>query len=272
MGARIRQWFSGGHHMPNLEILANRLLHILPPDGTQLPNATARTLLGQAIEEPIPGDTYFDVLDLFESRGQIRRGRGRGGVVRRIAVASANQPPPSLSENELMPSLQRYLELRFWRRLQLPDDAYWTVIDTSTGGARNGKWRRGDFTGVAIAPRAVLRGTDIELYTIELKAEGSGDIDASHEAQAQTRGSHYGYLVWHLPDRAKHQHRLSMVEQECQRLGIGLIVFSDPQDLDSWERKVLATRQPTYDKDIDDFLKTRLDGHEIRTIKARLAT
>jgi hypothetical protein len=171
-----------------------------------------------------------------------------------------------------MPSLQRYLEFRFWKWLQLPDNAYWKVIDTSTGGARDGQWRRGDFTGVAIAPQAVLRGTEVELYTFELKADDSGNIDAAHEAHAQTRGSHYGYLVWHTPDRTSHQKRLDMVEHECQRLGIGLIVFTDPQDLDSWIRKVLAKRQPTNDREIDDFLKSRLDGHEIRTIRARLST
>jgi hypothetical protein len=260
--------------MPNLQMLADRLLRILPSDGTQLPNDAVRTLLGQDIEQPITGDIYFDVLDLLETRGQIRRGRGRGGAVRRAEVASCSRAAArtSLTESQLMPSLQRYLELRFWRRLQLPDDAYWKVIDTSTGGACNGRWRRGDFTGVAIAPRAVLRGTDVELYTFELKAEVSGDIRAVHEAHAQTRGSHYGYLVWHVPDPAKHLKKIEVLEEECLRLGIGLIVFNDPQDLDSWERKISSVRQPTHDKDIDDFLKTRLDGHEIETIKARLAT
>lgn len=258
--------------MANLQNLADRLLHILPHDGSQVPNATARTLLGQAVERPITGEIYFEVLELLENRGQIKRGRGRGGAVRRVEEVHEPAALPSLSEKQLMPSLQRYLELRFWRRLQLSDDAYWTVIDTSMGGVRNGQWRRGDFTGVAVAPRAVLRGTDVELHTFELKAESSGNIDATHEAHAQTRGSHYGYLVWHLPDPAKHQRRLDLIESECQRLGIGLIVFSDPQDLDTWERKVLASRQPTHDKEIDEFLKTRLDGHEIKTIRERFAT
>lgn len=258
--------------MPNVQNLADRLLRILPPDGSQVPNATARTLLGQAVERPITGEVYFEVLDLLESRGQIRRGRGRGGAVRRAEAVDQAASLASLSEKQLMPSLQRYLEQRFWRRLQLPEDAHWTVIDTSVGGAQNGQWRRGDFTGVAIAPRAVLRGTDVELYTFELKAEGSGNINAAHEAHAQTRGSHYGYLVWHLPDRAQHQLRLDAVEAECQRIGIGLVVFSDPQDLDTWEREVLPTRQSTNEREIDEFLKTRLDGHEIKTIRDRLAT
>lgn len=257
----------------NLQVLAERLLLILPLDGSQVPNDTARILLGQAVEEPIAGETYFNVVELLERRGEIRRGRGRGGAVRR-ARPGAEEPPlrrePPLQEFQLMPSLQRFLELRFWRRLHLPEDAYWTVIDTSTGGAQNGQWRRGDFTGVAIAPRSVLPGKDVELYTFELKAAEAGNVAAVHEAQAQTRGSHYGFLVWHVPDRHNVRFRFDAVEQECQKLGVGLIVFSDPQDLDSWERKMPAARQPTNDAEIDEFLRTRLDMHEIRTIKARL--
>jgi hypothetical protein len=170
-----------------------------------------------------------------------------------------------------MPSLQRYLELRFWRRLELPDDAYWAVIDTSTGGAQDGQWRRCDFTGIAIAPRAVLNGNDIDLYSFELKAADSGNVAAVHEAEAQTRGSNFGYLVWHVPNRADVAARLDAVERECHRKGVGLIHFSDPQDLDSFDHRMVPTRQPTDPRAIDRFLASRLDGHEIQTIKSRLA-
>ena len=170
-----------------------------------------------------------------------------------------------------MPSLQRYLELRFWRRLELPEDAYWTVVDTSTGGAQNGQWRRCDFTGIVIAPRAVLGGNDVDLYTFELKAADSGNVPAVHEAEAQTRGSHFGYLVWHVPDRASVAARLDAVERESQRKGVGLILFSDPQDLDTFDHRMTPARQQTDARAIDQFLATRLDGHEMQTIKAKLA-
>ena len=81
--------------MVNVQNLADRLLHILPLDGSQVPNATARTLLGQAIERPISGEVYFEALDLLENRGQIRRGRGRGGAVRRAEAVNRPPGPPS---------------------------------------------------------------------------------------------------------------------------------------------------------------------------------
>ena len=260
--------------MPNPQVLAERLLQILPQDGSRMSNHEARTLLGRAVEEQIGRAVYFEVVALLEQSGLIRRARGRGGAVARIHPQRAHSeiPEPTLLEGQLMPSLQRYLELRFWRRLNLPDDAYWAVVDTSAGGAQNGQWRRCDFTGIAIAPRAVLHGSDVELYTFELKAESGGNVHAVHEAHAQTRGSNYGYLVWHVPNLSRVQQRLDSVEQECQRMGVGLILFRDPQDLDSWDHKMPAARQPTDDSQIDHFLATRLDMHEISTIKQRLGT
>ena len=101
--------------MPNLQVLAERLLLILPLDGSQIPNDTARTLLGQAVQEAIAGEIYFNVIELLERRGEIRRGRGRGGAVRRARPRAAEplRPERSLQEYQLMPSLQRFLEMRF---------------------------------------------------------------------------------------------------------------------------------------------------------------
>lgn len=259
--------------MPSLQVLADRLMHILPADGSRMLNHDARALLGRAVESPIEGETYFSVLAQLERDGEIKRARGPGGAVCRARPRSSlpAAPQPRFNEHRLMPSLQRYLELRFWTRLELPDDAYWTVIDTSTGGAQDGQWRRCDFTGIAITPRAVLNGIDIDLYTFELKAADSGNIAAVAEAEAQTRGSNYGYLVWHVPDRTAAASKLDAVERECQRKGVGLILFGDPQDLDSFDHRMTAARQPTDARSVDRFLASRLDGQEMQTIKARLA-
>ena len=98
--------------MPNLEVLADRLKHILPADGSQMPNDEARTLLGRAVEAPIEGETYFSVIALLERNGEILRGRGRGGAVRRAQpqMAEVATRERRLKESQLMPSLQRYLE------------------------------------------------------------------------------------------------------------------------------------------------------------------
>lgn len=259
--------------MPSLQVLADRLMQILPADGSRMGNDDVRTLLAREIQEPIEGDVYFNVLAQLERNGEIKRARGPGGAV---CLAKPRCPAPlppkrRFHEHRLMPSLQRYLELRFWKRLELPDDANWTVVDTSTGGIQDGQWRRCDFTGIAITPRVVLGGREIDLYTFELKAADSGSVPAVHEAEAQTRGSNYGYLVWHVPDRSSVAARLDAVERECHRKGVGLILFSDPQDLDSFDHRMPAARKPTDAGAIDRFLANRLNGQTMHSVKARLA-
>ena len=42
-----------GYFMPSLQVLADRLMHILPADGSRMLNVDARTLLGRELEAPI---------------------------------------------------------------------------------------------------------------------------------------------------------------------------------------------------------------------------
>jgi hypothetical protein len=52
-----------------------------------------------------------------------------------------------------------------------------------------------------------MPGAQFDVYSFELKAE-FGAIDlAVYEALAQTRFTHFGYLVWHLPDSSGHGFR-----------------------------------------------------------------
>jgi hypothetical protein len=95
----------------------------------------------------------------------------------------------------------------------------------------------------------VLGGSEVELFTFELKTEGSGNVAAVHEADAQTRGSHYGYLVWHVPDRGRVEARLAAVERECQRTGVGLILFTSLQrylEARFWRATICSPRRPGY--------------------------
>ena len=56
--------------MPSLQVLADRLIHILPADGSRMLNDDARTLLGRAIEAPVEGEIYFSVLAQLERDGK----------------------------------------------------------------------------------------------------------------------------------------------------------------------------------------------------------
>lgn len=257
--------------MVNVQILSELLLHKLPPDGSSVPNATALALLGRAIQRQIDRETYRRVVSILERQGHVRRGNGPGGSIALVApLPPAPAVPSAPSESQLMPCLQRYLEGRFWRRLNLPLDAHWKVLDTSEGGAQDGQWRRSDYTGVAITP-GLRRKTDVKLYTFELKNTAGGDVRAVFEAKAQTRGSHFGHLVWYLPEPQAYARKLADIEKACQDAGIGLILFRDTYDLDSWDYRIHPAEQPTTDAAVDDFLRARLNHHQVFTIQQLMA-
>lgn len=257
--------------MFNVQILSELLLHKLPPDGSSVSNTTALALLGRAVQRQVDKTTYRKVVSILERQGHVRRGNGPGGS---IALAAPFQPAttvaPALSEYQLMPCLQQYLEGRFWRRLNLPLEAHWKVLDTSEGGAKDGLWRRSDYTGVAITP-GLRRETDVKLYTFELKNTAGGDVRAVFEAKAQTRGSHFGHLVWYLPEPQAHARKLIDIEKACQAEGIGLVLFSNTHDLDSWDYRIHPAEQPTTDTAVDDFLRARLNQREVFPIKQLMA-
>lgn len=256
----------------SVHVLSELLLHKLPQDGSAVSNTTALALLGRAAERQVDKGTYREVVGILERDGHVRRSNGPGGS---IALVAPIQSRPStdgiaLSEYQLMPCLQKYLEGRFWRRLNLPPDAHWKVLDTSTGGAQDGRWRRSDFTGVAITT-GLRRDADVKLYTFELKNAAGGDVRAVYEAKAQTRGAHFGHLVWYLPQPKSYTTKLGDIEKACQAEGIGLVLFSDTHDLNSWDHRIHPVEQPSTDSAVDAFLRTRLDQQTMLIMKQLIA-
>ena len=89
-----------------------------------------------------------------------------------------------------------------------------------------------------------------------------------HEALAQTRFTHFGHLVWHLPERSKSEARLAEIEDHCAGHGIGLIRMRDPSAKEGCEILADPVRKPTLTMTIEGFLETRLSDEQ-KSILAR---
>jgi hypothetical protein len=184
-------------------------------------------------------------------------------------------PEPEAAENtawpepKLMPSLGRYLNTLFWRGLDLPKHSLWKVVVTSMHGPQE-KWGRPDFTAVCIVPLKVLGRAEVDVYSFELKAEPAANLVSVHQALAQTRKTHYGYLVWHLPDASTLEPKLAEIAEQCRRHGVGLIRIRDPEMVESWSVEVDAVRQSTALYDVDEFLAARLLPSDCADIRRHL--
>lgn len=263
--------------MPPLSphVVAARLKELLPPDGTPVLNRVLRIMLSRNFGRSVSDQLYEQARDQLFAKGQIGRLRGQGGQVflsksenGRPLDAGPSETKPGVSEGELMPHLERYLKGTFQKELDIPAHGKWLVKDTSRFGPPLGRWARPDFILATAMRFRVMPGAQLDVYSFELKAEfGATDL-AVYEALAQTRFTHFGYLVWHLPHGSTAMARLQEITAQCGQHGVGLIRILDPEDDEEFETILDPIRKQTPHAAVDGFLEQRLTEDELQTLRS----
>jgi hypothetical protein len=260
---------SPGQWQLNAHQVADTIIALLPEDGTPVLNRVMRAMLSRELQRPIEPDLYFAARDLLLSNHRIGRLRGQGGQLFLETDHSADEVATQIvagetwAESKLMKPLRQYLEGAFRKGLDLPADAVSFVHDTSSLGPARGQWARPDYILVTAMRFKLLPGSQVDVHSFELKTESGGTVQAVHEALAQTRFTHFGHLVWHLPDGSKSEARLAEIESHCDEHGIGLIRMRDPGCADTCEILLDPERKTTSPVAVEGFLETRL-SHEQR--------
>ncbi|WP_026606292.1 hypothetical protein [Methylocapsa acidiphila] len=246
------------------EALASHILPLLPRDGTPVLNRVMRVMLSRQLEHQIGPEIYFAARDILLKKGKIGRLRGQNGQIF-LAATNGSQQPAAAAETaapwpevKLMQPLQAYLEGGFRQGLDLPPDSVAIVQDTSAKGPARGLWARPDFILVSAMRFKYLPGAQVDVHSFELKTETGCSVLSVHEALAQTRYTHFGHLVWHLPEGTKSEAKLAEIENHCAEHGIGLIRMRDPSAGDGCEILVDPVRKSTLTTTIEGFLETRL--------------
>jgi len=245
-----------------------RILALLPPDGTPVLNRVMRVMLTREMRTLVDQDMYFAARDRLFEAGSIGRRRGQGGQIYLMPEQAAGPQPTASSataaalaeswaEAALMPALHRYLEGSFAKGLDVGEGCA-VVQDISRIGPSVGKWTRPDFVFVSAMRFRILPGVQVDVHSFELKTEAGGTVYAVHEALAQTRFTHFGHLVWHLPAGSKAEALLAEIEAQCDAHGIGLIRMFDPNRPDEFEILLDPKRKATLPAAVDGFLEKRL--------------
>jgi hypothetical protein len=247
-----------------IDAVKAQMLAFLPSDGTPVLNRVMRVMLARHLERPVDEETFFKARDALLAKGLIGRLRGQGGqmfLAKEAAPAPIEPMPPepeTWSEARLMTPLRHYLEGSFRKGLDLPKSGACIVQDTSVMGGLKGKWARPDFILVSAMRFKLMPGAQVDLHSFELKTEGGGSVLAIHEALAQTRFTHFGHFVWHLPEGSKSEAMLDDITTHCEEHGVGLIRMRDPTAPDSCEILIDPRRKPTLAAVVDGFLESRL--------------
>jgi hypothetical protein len=241
--------------------LAERILALLPSDGTPVLNRVMQVLLSRASEARIEPKLYFQACDQLVQNGKIGRLRGQSGQIFlaiQKAVGTDYQAVEAWSEGRLMRPFHAYLEGVFRAGLYLPKEGLCIVRDTSAIGPATGRWARPDFVLISAMRYKLLPGAQVDVHSFELKTEKGASVLAVHEALAQTRFTHFGHLAWHLPDQSRMETHLPEIEDQCNSHGIGLIRIREPFDAEGYEILVDPIRKATSPTIIEGFLESRL--------------
>jgi hypothetical protein len=245
--------------------LTSCLLNLLPKDGSPVLNRVMRVMLARELAKPVPAELYAKATDQLVRDGTIGKSRGQSGS---IFLAVKERPSVQLTQDEialdvwsearLMEPLRQFLDGPFKEGLSLPKGSFCVVQDTSMMGPTRGRWARPDFIVVSGMPFKLLPGSQIDVHSFELKSETGANDLAVYEALAQTRFTHFGHLVWHLPERSKAEVRLPDIEKQCDDHGVGLIRMYDPNRPEGHEILLDPVRKPTLPAIVDGFLESRL--------------
>src|SRR5262245_49399568 len=240
------------------------MLSLLPSDGTPVLNRVMRMMLARELEQPITQERFFQARDLLLKKRLVGRLRGQGGQIFLSpevdpTTPNLNEVPTSLwPEAKLMEPLKRFLEGSFAQSLDLPSDGVCIVHETASFGPHRGLWARPDFVLVSGMRFKLMPGAQVDVHSFELKTEAGCTVQSVHEALAQTRFTHFGHLVWHLPEKSKAEARYAEIEEHCHAHGIGLIRMRNPTDPKTYEVVLDPERKRTLPSVVEGFLESRL--------------
>jgi hypothetical protein len=241
------------------------LLAKVPVDGSAIGNGSLRTALKWDVER------YLKVKQSLIRKDVIRPGRGRGGSVSRTTGAPEKKMPktaeskPAVKEKNSYPIFRKALDT--WAADQAWTDFF--VEHKATQGSRNtgGMWTRPDFVVVGYKKYEYTPGVTRDIETFEIKT-ADYTIDAVFETASHSRFATQSYLAIY---RADHQtlddQLLIRTESECQRFGIGLLVFDDKSDPGSWDWRLEAVRKEPDPGEVEEYISKQFDDENKKRMR-----
>lgn len=249
-----------------------KLYDRLPVDGSAVGNKTLRSGLRWSEKR------YWGVRDGLVDRGLASRGHGRGGSLRRSIESPASQDaeiievaevkliapaasPPLivLREIHLYEPLAQVL-LESWGKDRRSIPAAVDIVAQQGKRQTGGRWSRPDIVTVEVRTYEYVPGKHLEITTFEVKPADQIDITAVYEALAHRRASTRAYVMLHVP--APLAVGLEAAVQQVRDVGashgVGVVVFDDPCDYDTWDILEEAERFEPDPEKLNDFIVTQL--------------
>jgi hypothetical protein len=250
------------------EIEAQRLLghqegHLSRPTDSdvfvrkleELGGSSGNTALMKALDWS--SDKYWRVRDALLDDGAVLKGKGKGGSVQLIrelpTQRSPTAPLPHGPEAKLYEPFAKVLR-NDWKREERLTHA--EVHVTAFGGKKSGVWTRPDITLVSKKHFSVVPESQFDVWTFELKPVAGIDVKAVFEALSHARRATRSFVAFEVPEQPDEKvgEILDRCEEEAERLGVGLLLFTDPADFATWDVRYEGKRQAPNGDLLDEFL------------------
>jgi hypothetical protein len=75
------------------------------------------------------------------------------------------------------------------------------------------------------------------------------------------------YLALQTTQETPTDDELARLESECQRFGVGLILFGKPQDFEDWDYRIDPIRQEPDPELLEQFIRDQLSAKNQETIR-----
>lgn len=117
-----------------------------------------------------------------------------------------------------------------------------------------------------------MPGLHLEVWTFEIKTTEAVDVSSVYEAVAHARFATRSYLVFPWPARPTpdQNERLDAIRGEAERHGIGLIVFVNPGDYETWQEHVPPARTRAEFSRIDEFIAQQISDEAKSDLQEQL--
>lgn len=251
--------------------LEAELMARVPLDGESKGNTKLRGELRWKEED------YWTVRNTLIDRGELEKGRGRGGSVRRTVFEDTSVPEelrPDATEKQDERERENILYepmARVIKETWAVDERFDEVMVeiTAQGGRRNtGTWARPDVAVATWSGFLYVPHKQFDLITFEIKPTDNIDIRCVYEALAHRRSATQSYVLLHVPEEAKTPSKkiLEDIFAEAKRHGIGVIVAQAPDDYDTWDEEVEPIRNEPSPKLMNDFLAIQFPESKLRKI------
>jgi hypothetical protein len=257
-----------------------KMFELVPAAGTTITNRALRENFRPAFpDEQISDDDYWLIRDSLIEDGAIQSGRGYGGTVRRVLLEKQSTEPQTVAAVAEAAAASLRAEADLYEPFHEAIQKGYTRTNgirrfvseiTARQGRRltGGKWTRPDITLLAMRTYTFSPGKRLEVITFEVKEGLDGAVEGVFETLAHSVFAHRTFLAVHWPG---YEHTEEdddrRIVQECERFGVGYIVFDDPADYDTYNIVVSARLKEPDPAEVDNFIRQQISAEKQEEVR-----